>query len=123
MPKGISEAQKKALRDFYFTERPHPSQSACISWFEEKFGRKITQSTVSVTLSSKYAYLDTGPPTSNTKSRTTPGWRKLERALFEWQQRAERKGKLVTGDILIQNGQEIWAHLPESKDPKVKAPF
>jgi hypothetical protein len=58
--KGISDAQKKALRVYASETRPKPSQRACAEWFASQFRRHINRATVSKILSSKYEYLDTG---------------------------------------------------------------
>jgi hypothetical protein len=58
--KGISDAQKKALRIYASETRPKPTQRECAEWFSSQFNRHINRATVSKILSSKYEYLDTG---------------------------------------------------------------
>jgi hypothetical protein len=74
-------------------------------------------------LSGKYAHLD-----SDTRKEKTLGAKRyymgdypdLEAALFEWQQRMQKKKATITGDILKAKATEIWNHLPQYN--KVRAP-
>jgi hypothetical protein len=45
--KGISDAQKQALRVYVSETHPTPSQRACVEWFRSKFGHLIDRATVS----------------------------------------------------------------------------
>ena len=113
----ISDEQRKALRRWYQRQHPKPRQSDAAKWFEIKFGHRITQSTVSESLSDRFAYLDT-PSTSNTTSfrQRQPQWPLLEAILFEWNRQIEQQGGVVTGDILLVKAQEIWPRIPQYQD-------
>ncbi|KAJ5602026.1 transcriptional regulator family: Centromere protein B DNA-binding region [Penicillium lagena] len=52
--KGISDAQKQALRVYASETHPKPSQKTCVEWFRSQFGRLIDRATVSKIVSSKY---------------------------------------------------------------------
>ncbi|OOQ89349.1 hypothetical protein PEBR_27544 [Penicillium brasilianum] len=69
--KGISDAQKKALRAFASDTHPRPSQRTCVEWFKSQFDRLIDRATVSKILSSKYDYLDTGLASVHMKALRT----------------------------------------------------
>ena len=58
---AFSDAERQALRQFHFSQKPRPSQRALISWFEENHGRKTSQSTVSELLSGRYKHLSNRP--------------------------------------------------------------
>jgi Fission yeast centromere protein N-terminal domain len=109
----ISDEQRKALRKWFQSQHPKPRQSDAAKWFEVKFGHRITQSTVSESLSDRFTYLDTDLDMNKTSFRQRqPKWPILEAILFEWQQRIEQQGGLVTGDILLLKAKEIWTRIP-----------
>ena len=115
--KGISVTQRKALRAWYFAQRSRPSQKACIAWFIATYGHKLSQSTISESLSNQYKHLDSVNPSSLDSQRNrTARWIDLERCLYEWQLRIEYQGGLTTGDILCEKAREIWRSLPQYKD-------
>ena len=110
----ISDEQQKALRKWFQSQHPKPRQSDAAKWFEVKFGHRITQSTVSESLSDRFTYLDTDLDVNKTSFRQRqPKWPILEAILFEWQQRIEQQGGLVTGDILLLKAKEIWTRIPQ----------
>jgi Fission yeast centromere protein N-terminal domain len=104
MPRqGVSARQKKALRDYYQRQVPHPTQKACISWFRNSYNRTLSQSTVSEYLSDHYSHLDTLDPSIATNSFTLQAqrhrpaqWPTLEKVLYEWHQAIEAKGGIIT---------------------------
>ncbi|KAF2177975.1 hypothetical protein K469DRAFT_719270 [Zopfia rhizophila CBS 207.26] len=51
---GVSDAERKALYQFYYNSKPYPRHKDCIQWFQQKYNRKIAQSTVSESFSSHY---------------------------------------------------------------------
>lgn len=111
--KGISDAQKKALRVFVADTRPRPSQRACVEWFNSKFDRLIDRATVSKILSSKYDYLDTGLASIQTRPSISQ-WPILDQALFEWQQQhQDTTGFPITGPLLRLKAIEFWKKIPQ----------
>lgn len=50
--------QRRALRSWAHNQHPRPTQRACIEWFQQQFGHKFSQSTVSESLSSHFDSLD-----------------------------------------------------------------
>ncbi|KAF1954443.1 CenpB-DNA-bind-domain-containing protein, partial [Byssothecium circinans] len=111
---AISDAERRSLRQFYSSQKPRPTQKAMRSWFEGKYGRKPSQSTVSESLSDRYKHLDDSPLPSRAVYRTRFGkWPLLEQVLFSWQQQLQAQGSLVSGDLLAEKAREVWALLPE----------
>ena len=108
---AISLEQRRALRNWAHQQHPKPSQKACIEWFFSKYQHKLSQSTVSESLSSHFSSLDESTP-SGQRLRTGQ-WPDLEKILYNWQQRVESQGGFTTGDILREKAQEIWKRLPE----------
>ena len=83
--KPLSDAERQAVRRFYQNTKPTPKQAAISAWFESEYSRKLPQSTISDTLSTKYAYLDIATKASSTAFRQRPGkWPLLEKILFSW---------------------------------------
>lgn len=58
--RGITDAQRAALRAWYQQQHPRPSQRACISWFIDQYDHQLGQSTISDSLSIRYSHLDAG---------------------------------------------------------------
>jgi Fission yeast centromere protein N-terminal domain/Tc5 transposase DNA-binding domain len=103
---------RRALRNWAHSQRPKPSQKACIDWFYTQFNHKLSQSTVSESLSSHFKDLDESSTTSGQRLRTGQ-WPELEKVLFDWQQRIDSKGGFTTGELLREKAQHIWISLPE----------
>ena len=114
----ISDEQRGALRRWYQRQHPKPRQSEAARWFETQFGHRITQSTVSESLSDRFTYLDTpsAPNTTSSFRQRQPQWPILEAILFDWQRRIEQQGGVVTGDILLLKAREIWPRIPQYQD-------
>jgi hypothetical protein len=108
---AISFEQCCALQNWAHQQHPKPSQKACIEWFLLKYQRKLSQSTVSESLSSHFSRLDKIAPVG--QWLWTGQWPDLEKVLYDWQQRIESQGGFTTGDILREKAQEIWKQLPE----------
>ncbi|KAF2187355.1 CenpB-DNA-bind-domain-containing protein, partial [Zopfia rhizophila CBS 207.26] len=86
----------------------------CIDWFQQKYGRKIAQSTVSESLGDSFKHLDdTESPSSVAYRQRQALWPILKAILFSWQQKIEHRGGLLSGDILIKKAREIWVLIPE----------
>ena len=60
MPKkqAITLEQRQSLRNWAHSQHPKPSQKACIEWFYNKYNHKLSQSTVSESLSSHFTSLN-----------------------------------------------------------------
>jgi hypothetical protein len=109
---GIPEGQKQALRAWARSQESRPTHAASVDWFEQTYGRRLPQSSVSVILSSKYEYLDTGPATGAFRQQP-PQWPILEERLFVWLKRARETGELSTGDAICDKAREIWPQITE----------
>jgi len=116
--KPISDEQRKALRAWYCQQHPRPRQIDAIKWFEEQFQHRITQSTVSETLSSRFAYLETVKPRASTASyrQRQPQWPILEAILFEWYEAIDKQNGIVTGELLLGKARQIWPQIPQYRD-------
>lgn len=106
----VTDADRARIREH---NRLHPSpQRHLVAWFKYETGHELNQSQVSKILSSDYDYLDTGKHKNVTKHRS-PDYPDLEIALFEWQQRQQKKKNIVTGDLLKGQALRLWQRLPQ----------
>ena len=107
--------ERRALRAWVRSQYPRPSQKACIEWFDSQFHRRITQSTVSESLSSRFDSLDNTTATFRARARTGQ-WPDLEKVLYLWQQQIEERGGITSGELLRQKALQIWQQLPQYSD-------
>ena len=109
------EAERRNLRDWYYVEKKEiPTQKAIKSWFYSKYFHHLSQSTISEILSDTFAYLDAVKRPSTTLTRNRQGvWPDLDAALSEWQNRVNRIGATVTGDILMEKARDLFGKLPQ----------
>ena len=114
----ISDDQRKALRLWFHQQRPRPTQVEATKWFYRQYNRKITQSTVSESLSERFKYVETAAAGSSSFRKRQAQWPLLEIILFDWQQRLQRRGLDPTGEILCTKASEIWPHIPEYASQK-----
>jgi hypothetical protein len=111
----VTEQQRKSLRERYH-QQPDLTHKDLQIWFEEKYKRAIGQSTISDSLSSRYAYLD-----SKHLKQGHEGFSRirqvqhpvLERALIEWYQLLQGRGINITGDMLKEAARQLWSQIPE----------
>lgn len=108
--KGISDAQKKALRIYASKTHPNLLKEHAPSGF-----RHINRATVSKIFSSKYEYLDTNFAGQN-KRRLVSRWPLLDEVLYIWQQRHENAGFPITDPSIQRKAVEFWKKIPQYKD-------
>jgi hypothetical protein len=98
---AITNTQKRALRQFYqVATLPKPKYEALQAWYQNEYGGSIRKSSISDILSSKYAYLDDDEFIKDQMRERPIKWGLLEECLFEWEQRYEACGGIISGDIL-----------------------
>jgi hypothetical protein len=108
--------QRRALRNWAHRQSPKPTHKQCIEWFFEQYNHRLSQSSISESLSNTYSNLDNPTSTIPTTIRIRAGnWPELEAILWEWQLKVERQGGSTTGDILQEKARQIWVQLPQSK--------
>ena len=115
--RAITDAERKALRDYYFDEsNGRPPHKQLRQWFEQQFHHFPSQSTISESLSSTFAHLDNKVQRLEVRKNRAAQWPDLEDALFEWQQRMMRKEATITGEILKEIAAIFWSKLPQYAD-------
>lgn len=115
MPRfAISSEQRRAIRRYHQNTRPKPRQVDIANWFEQQYNHRLRQSTISESLSDRFAFLDSSDITTHETFRKRPSqWPILEAILFEWHQIIERQGISPSGDILLDKAKEIWPKIPQ----------
>jgi hypothetical protein len=113
---GITIEQRKALRRWAHQQHPKPTQKQCVGWFHAEYGHKLSQSTVSESLSSHFAHLDESIVDPKSQRLREGCWPELEQVLFTWQTRVEERGGVTTGELLQAKAHEIWHQLPQYSD-------
>ncbi|OHE96346.1 centromere binding protein B [Colletotrichum orchidophilum] len=122
--RAISNAQRRALRAWYYDQSEGPKTQADASvWWHEVYGYHLNSSTVSEILSYKYDFLDAdpyaaamgGPADDDERKRDRSAkWEELEEELIKWMLCYESiagEGS-VTNSMLCQRGAELWYTLP-----------
>ncbi len=107
--------QRRALRRWANDQELRPSHKACIEWFHAQFGQSISQSTVSHSLSPKYARLDGDPQLSGSRLRFG-NWPDVERLALLWHQQMVAAGRPPTNEELAEKAKVIFTQLPRYKD-------
>jgi len=114
--KGVSDTERALLRK---RNKEYPStQTELINWFLQETGHKLSQAQVSRTLSPQYDYIDNLDKKKDKVAlqaqRSREGnWTDLDSALFEWQQRLQKKKAVITGEILKAQAIKFWVTLPQ----------
>ena len=110
---GISNAQKKALRTWYYTPGLKKTLADASAWWHAKYGHPLSPSTASDILSVKNSHLDSDLVNLKAKNSRTAKWDTLEKALGDWAVRFDQVHGIVSGDLLRLKASEFWQRLPE----------
>ena len=115
----ISEKQRQRIRQ-YAAANPQIDQRSIAQWASREFDRAVTQSMISRSLTTTYAYLDTKVfhkrEKDGCKRRVPVQYPQLEAALFDWVVTMEYEKLTVTGDLIRSAASQIWARMLEFKD-------
>jgi hypothetical protein len=112
---SLSLDQRRALRRWANTQTVRPSHKACIEWFASQYGNTISQSTVSHSLSPKYARLDGDPQLSGSRLRFG-NWPDVEKLVLMWHHSMQSSGRQPTNEELAEKAKSIFQQLPRYKD-------
>jgi hypothetical protein len=107
--------QRRSLRRWANSQTVRPSHKACIEWFESQYHQTISQSTVSHSLSPKYARLDGEPQLSGSRLRFG-NWPDVEKLVLLWHQQSVNSGRQPTNEELAEKAKSIFTQLPRYKD-------
>lgn len=108
--------QRRALRRWASAQSIRPSHKACIDWFYHEYGQQISQSTVSHSLSPKYARLDGEHPQLSGSRLRFGNWPDVEKLVLLWYQQIQAGGRAPTNEELGEKAKSIFAQLPRYKD-------
>ncbi|KAK4663082.1 hypothetical protein QC763_600560 [Podospora pseudopauciseta] len=107
--------QRRALRRWANSQPVRPSHKACIDWFASQYQQTISQSTVSHSLSPKYARLDGDPQLSGSRLRFG-NWPDVEKLVLLWHQQMLANGRQPSNEELADKAKTIYHQLPRYKD-------
>ncbi|CCC11737.1 unnamed protein product [Sordaria macrospora k-hell] len=107
--------QRRALRRWANSQTVRPSHKACIEWFQTQYNQTISQSTVSHSLSPKYARLDGDPQLSGSRLRFG-NWPDVEKLVLLWHQQMVASGRQPSNEELAEKAKNIFTQLPRYKD-------
>lgn len=119
----ITDAQRKDLRirgQALIRENGKWTTPQMVEFFNDKYGRVLTQSTISVSLSDKFKHLDNQvhPLRPDSKKRRESKWPDLDAALFEWQHRMLANKIAITNEHLKITAKDLFDRLPQCHDLK-----
>ena len=118
---AYTDAQRAALRAQARSD-PRPTQKQLIDWFEDKYGVRMSQSTISLILASDRPDLDDGTMANeNSRKHRASDFPALEEALYAEHMRLEEAGITVTGDMIRDSAKNLWNQLEcyKGKPPPV----
>jgi hypothetical protein len=110
---AISNAQKRALRTWYYTPGIKKTLAEALTWWYSQYGYTLSSSTASDILSNKNKHLDSDHVNLKSQSSRTAKWDILEKALADWALRFDQAHGVVLGDLLRLKATEFWQKLPE----------
>ncbi len=107
--------QRRALRRWAHSQTTRPSHKACIEWFYSQYGQNISQSTISHSLSPKYARLDNDNQFSGSRLRFG-NWPDVEKLVLLWHGQVIASGRNPSNEELAEKAKSIFTQLPRYKD-------
>lgn len=107
--------QRRALRRWAHSQSTRPSHKACIEWFYSQYGQNISQSTISHSLSPKYARLDNDNQFSGSRLRFG-NWPDVEKLVLLWHGQVVASGRNPSNEELAEKAKSIFQQLPRYKD-------
>ncbi|RYP30954.1 hypothetical protein DL767_005996 [Monosporascus sp. MG133] len=107
--------QRRALRRWAHSQTTRPSHKACIEWFYSQYGQNISQSTISHSLSPKYARLDNDNQFSGSRLRFG-NWPDVEKLVLLWHGQVVASGRNPSNEELAEKAKSIFTQLPRYKD-------
>ena len=105
---SITNAQKKALRAWYYTPSPKKTLADASAWWYAEHGYPLSSSTAHDILSAKNSHLDSDQVDLKAKNSRAAKWDTLEKALGDWATRFDQAHGTVSGDLLRLKATEFW---------------
>lgn len=109
---GITNSQRAALRR-HARDHPRLRQAQLAAWYETEYGHKLSQGTISESLSNRFTELDndiTNPAQLDRQKARSEAWPELELALFEWYWRTKDNSP-ITNALLRTKAEWFWRRL------------
>ena len=116
--RAITDIQRKDLRvhkQVLIQKNGTWSISELIDFFYQKYGRVLSKSSTSESLSDRFSHLDKEDYVANpdSKRRHVSKWSDLEAALFDWQQRMLTGKNVITDSALKEMAERFFYRLPQ----------
>lgn len=116
--RAITDAQRKDLRihrQALMREHGKWTTDQMVQFFDKKYNRVLSQSTISESLSDTFEHLDEQDDLMNpeVKKGRLSRWLDLEAALFDWEQRMLMKKATVTDETLVSTAERFFSKLPQ----------
>lgn len=115
---AITNRQRLKLRKQHRL-KPYLTGLQLQEWFEKENDLKISLTTVSRTISTKFDWLDTAIDSQlDSRKNRSESWPEFETTLYEWIQRAEIQIP-ISQHVVRAKAREFWPHFyPETEMPK-----
>jgi DDE superfamily endonuclease/Fission yeast centromere protein N-terminal domain/Tc5 transposase DNA-binding domain len=110
---AISNAQKRALRTWFYAPGPKKTLAEASAWWFSKYGYALSSSTGSDILSNKHQHLDSDSVNLKAKTSRTAKWDTLEKALSDWAIHFDQANGMVSGDLIRTKATKLWEAIPE----------
>ena len=105
---GITNAQKKALRAWYYTPGQKKTLADASTQWHSKYGYPLSSLTAHDILSVKNGHLDSNQINLRAKNLRTARWNTLEKALGDQAVRFDQVHGIVSGNLLRLKASEFW---------------
>jgi hypothetical protein len=113
----ISTQQRVALRS-YAQQHHSQNQQQLASWFEQQFGHRPSQGTISESLSAPFIELDQRSEGPSQRRLRTQHWPELGACLYEWQPQIETQVP-ISNDLIKAAALRFCHRLPCYRDMEV----
>ena len=118
---AITNVERKDLRvhkQALIEENVDATTKQMAEFFFQRYGRVLSQSTISESLSNKFKHLDEEdhPLHPEFKKRRKSYWPDLDAAVFDWQQQMLKKKKVITNEALKGIAKKIFYQLTQYHD-------
>ena len=113
-PKAVSDAERQAIRAYYFSQKLPLKQKEVITQFKQQYSYKLGQATISDSLKDRYKHLDTALAASSISFRHHSSRQELlKKILFLQQQQLKARRQLVSSEILQTRAKDLQDLLPK----------
>ena len=110
---AISNAQKKALRAWYFAPGPKKTLAKASAWWYSEYSYTLSSLTASDILLKKNQHLDSNSVNLKAKTSRAAKWDTLEMALSDWAIHFDQANSMISSDLIRTKATRLWKTIPE----------